>query len=101
MSKIQGLRPRIVMELLFSCCLLLRQEQDTPTQPPTVACKMEAQSEYVHVAHTFLHIWLRLVMLSRCLSTKFLRRSSGGSLLGVRCRLGMSSSHASCESARC
>ncbi len=23
------------------------------TQPPTVACKMEAQSEYVHIAHTF------------------------------------------------
>ena len=24
----------------------------TPTQPATVACKMEAQSEYVHFAHT-------------------------------------------------
>ena len=25
----------------------------TPTQPPTMVCKMEGQSEYVHVAHTF------------------------------------------------
>ena len=26
-------------------------------QPPTVACKMEAQSEHVRVAHTSLHVW--------------------------------------------
>ncbi len=26
-----------------------------PNQPPTVVCKMEAQSEHVHVAYTFLH----------------------------------------------
>ncbi len=31
------------------------------SQPPTVACKMEAPSEYVHVAYTFLHVWRRLV----------------------------------------
>ncbi len=47
------------------------------TQPPTVVCKMEAQLEYIHTAHTFLR-----------LLTKFLHRSSGGSLLRVRCWLG-------------
>ena len=30
--------------------------ETTTTQPPTVACKMEAQSEHVHVACTFLHV---------------------------------------------
>ena len=31
---------------------------------------MEAQSEYVHVAHTFWHVLAPTCMLSRCLSTK-------------------------------
>ncbi len=61
------------------------------TPPPTVACKMEAQSEYVHVAYTFLHVWCRFYVLSRCLPTKFQHRSSAGSLSGVRCWLGTKS----------
>ncbi len=31
------------------------------SQPPTVVCKTEAQSEHAHIAHTFLHISRRLV----------------------------------------
>ena len=30
---------------------------------------MEAQSEYVHVACTFLHVWPPICMLGRCLVT--------------------------------
>ncbi len=50
--------------------------------------KIEAQSEYVHVACTSLHIWRQFWMLSRCFAAKFLRRSSVRSLLRVRCWLG-------------
>ena len=57
-------------------------------QPPTVACKMEAQSEYVHVAYTAFARFAPICMLGRCLLTKFLPRSSEGSLLVVHCRLG-------------
>ena len=46
---------------------------------------MEAQSDYVHIAYAFLHVRRQFCMLSRCLVTQFLRRSSGGSLLRVRC----------------
>ena len=28
------------------------KKKDLPTQPPTLVCKMEAQSEHVHVAYT-------------------------------------------------
>ncbi len=49
---------------------------------------MEAQSEYVRVAYTFLHVLVSICMLSRCLVTKILRRSSVESLPRVRCRLG-------------
>ena len=31
---------------------------------------MEAQSEYVHIANTFLHVWAPICMLSRCLLIK-------------------------------
>ena len=58
------------------------------TQPPTVACKVEAQSEYVRNAYMFSHVCAPLCLLSRRLVTKFLLRSSGGSLLRVRCWLG-------------
>ncbi len=58
------------------------------TQPPTVACKIEARLEYVHVAYTTLHVFALICMLSRCLVTDFLHRSSVGSLLRVRCWLG-------------
>ncbi len=34
-------------------------------QPPTVACKMEAQSGYAHIAHTFLHVRRPICMPSR------------------------------------
>ncbi len=34
----------------------------TTTQPPTVACKMEAKLEYMHIiAYAFLHVWHRPV----------------------------------------
>ncbi len=33
-------------------------------QPPTVLCKMEAQSEYVHIAYMFLHVLVPICMLS-------------------------------------
>ena len=58
-------------------------------QPPMVVCKMEAQSEYIYTCCT--HVFARLALictLSQWLSTKFLHRSSGGSLLRVRCWLG-------------
>ena len=50
--------------------------------------KMKAQSEYVYVAYKFFARLAPVRMLSRCLSTQFSHRSSGGSLLRVRCRLG-------------
>ncbi len=49
---------------------------------------MEAQPECAHVAYTFLHVWAPICMLSRCSVTKFLHRSSVGSLLRVRFLLG-------------
>ncbi len=57
------------------------------SQPPTVVCKMEAQG--THCTHKFLHVWHRLVMLSRCLLAIILHRNSGGSLLRVLCWLGL------------
>ncbi len=60
-------------------CLLL----SLLPQPPTVACKMEAQSEYVHIAYTLCARMAPICMLRRCLSTKFLHRSSVGTLLRV------------------
>ncbi len=59
-----------------------------PTQPATVVRKMAAQLEYAHVAYTFFARLTPICMLSRCLVTKFLPRSSGGSLLRVHRRLG-------------
>ncbi len=58
------------------------------TQPPMVVYKMKTQLEYAHVACTFFALLAPTCMLSRCLLTKFLRRSSVGSLLSVRCWLG-------------
>ncbi len=58
------------------------------TQPPTAVCKIEAQSEYIHIAYTFFARLVPICMLSRCLLTKYLHRSSVGSLLRVRCWLG-------------
>ncbi len=41
------------------------------TQPPMVVCKMEAQSEHLHVASSFFCIVCSFVrMLSRCLLTE-------------------------------
>ncbi len=62
-------------------------------QPPTVECKTEAQSEYANIAYTFLflHACCRLVCSVGAKLTKFLRRSSGGSLLRVCCWLGKTS----------
>ena len=58
------------------------------TQPPLMARKMKAQSEYVHIACMFFAHLAPVRMLSRCLSTKFLHWSSVGSLLRVCCWLG-------------
>ena len=49
---------------------------------------MEAWSECVHFAHAFLARLAPICMLSRCLLTKFLHRSSVGNLSRVRCWLG-------------
>ncbi len=49
---------------------------------------MEAWSEYAHIAYPFLHAWAPICTLRRCLSTKFLRRSSVGSLLKVALLVG-------------
>ncbi len=35
---------------------LPREENEIPNHQPVV-CKMEAQLEYTHIAHTFLHVW--------------------------------------------
>ena len=58
------------------------------TQPPAAVRKMEAQLEYVHVACTFFARSAPIRILGRCLLVNFLRRSSVGSLLRVRCWLG-------------
>ena len=56
------------------------------TQPPTVVRKLK---RILHTAYTFLHFWRRFTCyVSRCLVTKFLHWSSGGSLLRLRCWLG-------------
>ncbi len=54
---------------------------------------MKAQPKHAHIAHTFLHVSTPIHILSRCLLTKFLHRSSVGSLLRVRCWLGTSFTH--------
>ena len=58
------------------------------TQPPTVACKMEAKLKYIHIAYTCFARFAPFCLLSRCLLTKFLHRSSVRTLLSVRCWLG-------------
>ncbi len=58
------------------------------TQPPKMVCKVEAQLEYTYTR--CMRVFARLApicVLSRCLVTKFLHRSSLGSLLRVRCWL--------------
>ena len=51
---------------------------------------MEAQSEHVHIAPTFFFCTFGVDLRAQSvrLLTKFLHRSSGGSLLRVLCRLG-------------
>ncbi len=58
------------------------------TQPLTVECKMEAQLEHVHVSARLVPICMLNRHLLTKLLTKFLHRSSAGSLLTVSCRLG-------------
>ena len=61
----------------------------TAAQPPTVACKMEAQFHYAYIAPTHpLHVWRRFACSVGAYQQKFLHRSSGKSLLRVRCWLG-------------
>ncbi len=40
------------------------------TQPPTVVCKMEAQSEYVHIAYAFFARSAPTCMLSNKISAQ-------------------------------
>ncbi len=59
---------------------------DTHAQPPTVACKMEAQSEYVHVAHTFFCIFgadlhAQLVLINKISASELRRKSIKSALL--------------------
>ncbi len=57
------------------------------SQPPTVVCKMEEAQLGTRCTHVSARLAL-ICVLSRCLLTKFLHRSSVGSLLRVRCWLG-------------
>ncbi len=73
------------------CLPLLKKEGKfyfVPTQPPMVVCRMEAQLKYMHIAYMFFARLASTCKLSRCLLTKFLLRSSVGSLLRARCWLG-------------
>ncbi len=58
--------------LLLLCLSVSLSLSLSPAQPPTVACKPEAQSEHVHVAYTFfsLHVPEPTRMLRWCLATK-------------------------------
>ena len=56
---------------------------------PTTNGGMQNGSSEVHIACTFVARLARICMLGRCSSAKFLHRSSVGSLLGVRCWLGI------------
>ncbi len=58
--------------------------KERKTQPPMVARKMEALLECVHKACTFFARLAPICMLGRRLLTKFLHRSSVGSLLRER-----------------
>ncbi len=40
------------------------------TQPQTMACKMKAHLEYIHVAHMFFACLAPICMLSRCFIDK-------------------------------
>ena len=59
---------------------------------PTTSCGMQNGSPFgicTHCIHVFFwHIWHPIVSAVGCLITKFPHRSSVGSLLRVRCRLG-------------
>ena len=50
---------------------------------------MEARLEYVHIAYTFLNVWRRFACSVGDYEQIFLHRSSVGSLLRVRCWLGL------------
>ena len=50
------------------------------TQPPTVVC-MEAQLEYLYTCVQVFARFVPICMLSRCLSTRFLHRSSVGKFI--------------------
>ena len=60
------------------------------SQPPTGGMQNGSSvGTSTHRIHVFFaHIWHPICMFSRCLVTKFLHRSSVGSLLRVCCRLG-------------
>ncbi len=65
-SSLLLLRPETLMQKK-SWMLLLNCHS---TQPPTVACKMKALSEYVHVAYMSLHVWTAICYASSVLIDK-------------------------------
>ena len=71
------------------CTLRLTCQEHTATQPATLACKMEvAVWTRTRCTHVFGALGADSHALGRCLVAKFLRRSSGGTLLRVHCWLG-------------
>ncbi len=60
----------VVSPFLIDIKERLEHPRCTTTQPPTVACKMEAQSEHARIAYMFFAHLAPICMLSRCLSTK-------------------------------
>ncbi len=86
----------LLLPLLLLCDVALPGVQgraflSSPTQPPMVACKRKKWklSQNMSTLHTHLCTFsVPTWMLSRRLVTKFLSRSSGGSLLGACCWLG-------------
>ncbi len=69
--------------------LALKPGQAVAAQPPTVVCKNGSSVGIrARCTHVFFARLVPTCMLGRCLATKLPHRSSGGSLLWVRCWLG-------------
>ncbi len=81
---------------MLVCLLCFRVSDSADWEPPTKRStqpqyKMEAQSEYVHIAYTFRHVLAPTCVLNWHSLAIFLYRSSVESLLRVCCWLGMRS----------
>ncbi len=69
--------------LLFFLCGGGRRGEDPTTNGGLQKWKLSQNGTLVHIAQAFSHVLAPIRMLSRCLVTKFLHRSSGGSFLRV------------------